>query len=177
MSRIKVPTMSGAEYRAAAKAQHDAAEESFQRCDTDGFISQWASGLSAREDQALAQLADDGGLAEFPGLFDLEGNLVPAKLIDTRYGLKWAVFGSAEEVLRPGSHILEWLTMPLLDSPRSVKVLERKGYRQGLVKVPAGVTIHGSGKGLSGAASCSVAVVRLDKGFSPDAEIVWNGQE
>ena len=35
------------EYRNEAAELHNRVEESFERCDTDGFLSQWANGISA----------------------------------------------------------------------------------------------------------------------------------
>ena len=48
--------------RAEAKRSDEAAEESFQRCDTDGIPSQWAWGLGAQRDRKQADLLDGGGL-------------------------------------------------------------------------------------------------------------------
>lgn len=72
----------------AAKHRERAAE-SWERSDTDGFLSQWASGLSARLAETQAKILEDDG-AEFWGLVDLSGNRVCAKLIDGKFGLCWA---------------------------------------------------------------------------------------
>lgn len=155
MGKVTVPTMTGDEYREAARQSRQRAEDSFQRCDTDGFVSQWASGMMSQHDALLASLADDGGLATFPALFDLEGHLVPAKLIPTRYGMSWGIFSSTEQALKRGGQIVEWVSfIGYGDHPRATKNLAAKGYREGTVRVKAGVTLAGGGKGLAGASQC-----------------------
>jgi hypothetical protein len=160
------------ELEAQATAADKEAFDSFERCDTDGFLSQWALGLTAQEKRAQARILENGGKSEFPALLDLEGNLVPAKLIDTRYGRKFAVFASTEDALAYGSNIIEWVN-PFVRP----KTLEVKGYRLGRVLAKAKADIAGSGTGLAGAASCHVVVVRTDGGFDPDAEITDDGTE
>ena len=54
--------------------------ESFDRCDTDGFLSQWANDMESQELLLQAQIESNNGLYEFPALFDLNGNRVRAKL-------------------------------------------------------------------------------------------------
>lgn len=74
----------------AADARRGAAE-SWERSDTDGALSQWASGLSAREYDAWAELAENDYQAEFPALFDTDGNLLDAREVETRYGWAWLI--------------------------------------------------------------------------------------
>ena len=78
---------------AAAAAAEQAKADSWERSDTDGFLSQWASGLNANLHRAKAELLANDGMDEFPALFK-DGVLVAAKLIETRYGLKWGVLAS-----------------------------------------------------------------------------------
>jgi hypothetical protein len=61
------------ELRASSAAQEQAKQDSFDRCDTDGFLSQWAHGVCASRDQLAAQVAEQGFVSEFPALFDLQG--------------------------------------------------------------------------------------------------------
>jgi len=44
-------------------------EESFQRCDTDGFLSQWAAGITASEMHLKAAILRQGGTSIFRGLY------------------------------------------------------------------------------------------------------------
>lgn len=55
-------------------------EESFQRSDTDGFLSQWADGMTADKNQKTIQILKNGGCARFPVLCDADGNVVASKV-------------------------------------------------------------------------------------------------
>lgn len=158
-----------AEHRDQAEQYEREAAASWDRSDTDGFVSQWAYRTLAREERLKADVAEKGGRWEFPALFDLAGNLVAAKLIETKYGPRWGVLSSDD----PRSTVAAWLTA----YPVRKSTLERKGYREGVVLAPAVVKIGGSGRGLAGAMSVSVGVERTDQGFSRDVEIVSTGQD
>lgn len=153
-------------------------EESFQRCDTEGFISQWADGLTSSLYQQRAEIARNGGMAEFPALYDLGGNRVPAKVIDTRFGSCWALIdpdtgrftGSFLQLARMEQVDIErhdekgsWTDCILRQTKRSVNALRRKGYFQATEMAPARAEIRGKGYGLSGRAW--VAVERTDRGW------------
>lgn len=77
--------------RAKAAACFREAADSFERSDTDGFVTQWASNLNGQLYERQAEIAEAGGVAEFWGLFDLEGRRLPAKLIDGKHGPCWAM--------------------------------------------------------------------------------------
>lgn len=71
-------------YEARAEESQRKAEESFDRCDTDGFLSQAAHQLGAREDQRNAEILRNGGVARFVGLYEVAtGRRVKAKHITT----------------------------------------------------------------------------------------------
>jgi len=162
-------TTTAAALRAEAAADEQEAFDSFERCDTDGFVSQWAHGLTAQEKRLEATILENGGRAEFAALFNLDGDLVPAKMIDTRYGTKWGIFESAEAATGYHGRIVEWVGL-------GDRALAKHGYRRGTVLAAAKAKIMGSGHGLAGAASCYVGTVRTDGGFDPDAEVVDNGR-
>jgi hypothetical protein len=143
---------------AAAAAAEQAKADSWERSDTDGFLSQWASGLNANLHRAKAELLANDGMDEFPALFR-DGVLVAAKLIETRYGLKWGVLASDD----PRSTVTLWF------SP-TARAAKKHGYTIGTVKAPAVAFMDGKGYGMSG--SAWVAVKRTDKGFSRDVEVV-----
>lgn len=145
--------------REQARQKDRDAIESFERCDTDGFISQWSSGLTAERLRREAQLLEDGGLAEFPALFDLDGNYVPAKLIDGRYGECWALLNT------DGTFTGEFITA----FPARRATIVKKGYLEGVVKRPARVKVM-SGKG--GMATAYVGVYATDSPLDAPAEIV-----
>jgi len=108
-TRKKKPMTTPATTLRAEAAQHEQdAADSFERCDTDGFMSQWASGCNAAKKRLQADIEDNGGKAEVPALFDLDGNLIPAKLIDTRFGTSWGIFKSWD-ALNGSGDIVRWV--------------------------------------------------------------------
>lgn len=133
-----------------ASEHYRAAEESFQRCDTDGFVSQWAHGINGDLARLQAEIDANGGMAEFPALFDLNGHQIPAKLINGRFGVCWALQDDKDQ----------FTGMFIKAFPARKSTMTRKGYREGTEMAPAKAVIHGTGRGLSGAASCRAVVVR-----------------
>src|SRR5512140_3698228 len=83
--------------RARARTSRQFAQDSWERSDTDGFVTQYASDLSAREHEANAEIMEHGGYADFVALFDTNGHLVPgARLVQTRYGRAWVYEANGE---------------------------------------------------------------------------------
>ena len=79
-----------AQAEAAKRAEYAKREESFERCDTDGFITQWAHGLTAQLHGVAAEVAQNGGYDLQPGLFDrTTGERVPAVLLHGDWGYFW----------------------------------------------------------------------------------------
>lgn len=142
-----------AELRARAAAERQEARDSFERCDTDGFLSQWASGINARMYERQAEIAENGGMATFARtvLVSAEtGEVVAgARVVQTRFGERWRIDATDE-----------WVAY----MPERASTLARKGYAEIEVveQAAAGVCIAGSGTGLSGAASCYVRTFRRD---------------
>lgn len=141
--------------------------ESFDRCDTDGFLTQWALGLEAEELNAQANVEENGGKAEFPALFDLTGKRVRAKLITTHP--PWARW----------ANVRTWAFCDKEDKftglfinafPKRPETMARKGYKEGFEKAPAKATTLGHGHGLGG--TVWVATIRTDKGYPENAKVV-----
>lgn len=156
------------ELREQAAAHDRKAHESFERCDTDGFMSQWADGLTAGKLRLQAQIAENGGRATHPALFDLEGNLVPAKLVDGRYGLVWGLLEDDD----PHGRFVGWFNPSQARRPGVARRNDaKKGYYIGYVLAPAEAKLRGGN-------ACTVmpVAVRTDGGFSRDVEIVDNGR-
>ncbi len=129
---------------------------------SDCALSYWASDLNAQKYRLQAEIERNGGLWEFEGLFDKEtGRRLPAKVIRGRYGLCWAW------VDREGNFTGHFEPYPLTDRQR--RNLERKGFIEKPEIVKAKAVIAGSGRGLSGAGTCSVYAARLDGGVPPEA--------
>lgn len=150
--------------RAEASERIRLAEESWERSDTDGFLSQWALSITARKLQLQAEINEAGGKAEFWGLYTKDGRRVKAKEIKVaayhRNGAvdKWCIFTAG------GGRIYAPLNYGK-GSKRS------KVAQLGLVErremAPAEAFIDGHGRGLSGSAWASYK--RTDGGFPADA--------
>jgi hypothetical protein len=147
------------ELREQANRHEAEARASFERCDTDGFLSQWASGLSAQKDRRQADIIEAGGVARFIALFDLNGNWVPAQMIDGKYGRSWMLLDA--EGKRTGEYA------PYL--PKRRDTLAKRGYVEGYVMRPAKADIV-SGRG--GMASCRVVSVPLTRDWEPPVSVV-----
>jgi len=129
---------------AAAAAHRKEAADSFDRCDTDGFISQWASGICTREAELQAEIVRNGGKAEFWGLYTADGKRVAAKMIEGQYGLVWLLRDDAADTF--GRRFV----------PVNIEGKSRVQKKLGLTEVkeiaPAEAFITGRGHGLSGSA-------------------------
>lgn len=141
------------EHRAkAAKHERDAAE-SWERSDTDGFLSQWASGINARVQHTNADIAEAGGVATFKRtrLVTLEGEATDARRVRTRYGLKWRL-DSADA----------WLPY----RPVRESTLAKRGYREvdefAVAPAKAETWAPPGAKGLGSAHLVTVIIVRTD---------------
>lgn len=148
-------------------AQHEAdAAESFARSDTDGFLSQWASGINARLARRQADIEESDGQAEFVSLLDAAtGERVKAKIV---YVKGYQGFGTVAKwiVLDEDDNAAHWV--PAYKSGKQSK-LAKLGLVEGREQAPAVAEVMGSGTGLSGAASCTVGVRRTDKGYPATA--------
>lgn len=149
-----------------------AANESWERSDTDGFMSQWASGVMAEHHRMRAELESNGGKAEFPALFDKDGNMVPAKRLTVadRYngGQPKEVWGILEDPKDPNSGIKEWVNDSKAKGfDKKEAAMAKKGYTVGLVRAPAYVAERGANL-----VNVRSVFVRADGGYNPEAEVV-----
>jgi hypothetical protein len=148
-------TKAGDKYRAEAAASRKSARESWERSDTDGFLSQWADGLNARLCDTRAEIADNGGQAVWKryALADAAtGELIEdARVVNTRYGTKYRI-----------DRTDEWLPY----RPKRESTLGKRGYREIRIEEigPAAALIDSNGgTGLSGATSCFIRTYRPDR--------------
>lgn len=157
--------LSADECRAKAADYTASRHESQERCDTDGFISQWADGLHSAMYQQQAQIAENGGLWGFNALTRLsDGAIVDAKMIDGKYGLCWMIRNSSGKAeFCPVADVpqTDWNPVTREETPsepvdefgfslKSQKRIAKKGYRQVKDLRPAKAVLRGSGRGLSG---------------------------
>lgn len=155
-----------ASLRAAAATAEKQKEESIERSDTDGYMSQWASGLTAQESLMKAELEENAGKAEFSALFDKDGNMVPAKLIDTKFGQAWAVYSDPNNSSSKFTGV--FINESQSDNPKTKEAaLARKGYTLGRVKAPAYVGSSGTNT-----ASVRPTIFRSGKDIFNECEII-----
>lgn len=110
------------EWREMARESRARAAESWERSDTDGFLSQWAAGKVASDYDYIASIAERGGRSEFLALTDLDGNLLDARYIQTKYGWSW--------MIRNADGTTSWFNESHARSgEKRRKAHEAKGYR------------------------------------------------
>jgi hypothetical protein len=121
--------------QAAAAASIAAERESFERCDTDGFVSQWCHSLSSVKSEREAEVALHGGCAAFQCLVDAEtGELRSTK----RYILpnRFAGYGSVTKWCVPGPDgKAQWITDFVKESS-----FAKKGLKTAFIVAPAYVS-------------------------------------
>lgn len=124
-----------ARLRQAAADSARRSTESWERSDTDGFLSQWAGDTMARHYRACANLCDARGLAEHTALFDLHSNLVSTQQVDGQYGWAWRT--TDEHVAAGGRRFVN----PSRASHPQTRYdnLRKKGYTVGIIRVRSGV--------------------------------------
>jgi len=130
----------------------------------DGFISQWAAGVTSRLNSEKAAIAANGGVAEFAGLFEGDRR-VKAKIITTKFGNCWLLHDDEVDLIaRRGK--------PFLPTGKNSRVHKDLGLRQGVETAPAAAALSGSGRGLSGAASVHVSTFRTGCKWGSDATAI-----
>jgi hypothetical protein len=153
-----------AEWRAAALRDRQRSAESFDRCDTDGFLTQAALDATARECNLKAEVADEGGTWLFEAAFDLDGKLVAIEIRDGQYGAYYLNIGpsgnTAPRFINPSNAQKE---------ATRVKNNAKKGFYIGSIRVTPEVKFGG---GWSWIPYCSIpAGTKL-----ADVQIVDNGK-
>jgi hypothetical protein len=111
-------------------------EESWERSDNDGFLSQAASQAMAGEYDLCALVADNGGLWEFPAVFDLNGTLVAIHEREGEFSRYYVNAGPG------GNTAPRYITPSKARSAETAKRNnERKGFRMGKVSCVPGVKL------------------------------------
>ena len=134
------------------------AEISFERSDTDGFLSQWAHRINADLKRTLADIADNDGTWAFRCLMDgKEQRRIDAKLIQGQYGLVWLL--SDEEAKKYGRRFVPFVGV----GDGTSRIQKRMNLHEDWEQAPAHARLAGSGgTGLSGCTSVHVRVYRTD---------------
>ncbi len=123
-----------------ADAAYAAERESFQRCDTDGFVSQWCHTLNGRENDMKSKVERTGGASIFRGVIDIEtGELVATKVYE--FFNKFAGYGYVTKfrVVRNGK--VEWIS----DVYQRTSSYTKKGLKEVWVVAPAYVKTSHTG--------------------------------
>tara|TARA_R110000824_G_scaffold66183_5_gene171864 strand:- start:564 stop:1055 length:492 start_codon:yes stop_codon:yes gene_type:complete len=156
--------LTSAALRESAATRDKRAAESFERCDTDGFVTQWASGITASLDRTKADLIDADKLGEFTGLFEGDRR-VKAKTIETKFGSSWLLSDDEPDLIaRRGKKFL-----PV--GKRS-RILKELGLAERRELAPAWACLAGSGTGLAGAASVRVVTFRTGCKWGSDTKLM-----
>lgn len=135
------------------------AHDSFERSDTDGYLTQWACGITADLRRRQAQILRDGGKATFPGLYENDRR-VAARLIETQFGPSWLL--RDDEAARFGRRFI-----PEGDNSRIQKKL---GLNEKPEMAPAAAKTASNGTGLSG--NVWVETYRTGCRWGSDAQIM-----
>lgn len=139
---------------AEAQAHYEEQAASFERCDTDGFVSQWASGIMGDLARVKARLVEQGGESEFHALFDLDGNVISTHEGYGQYGRYYVLTDEAEA--RFGRRFISPSGAQKIETRR--KNNRAKGVTEGTIRARAYAETFGRGTGLSGALSVSIVV-------------------
>lgn len=80
------------EFHAMAAQCREERAASFERCDTDGFLSQWANQRMESTYLYAASIAENGYTVERCSIFNLDGELMQAEQRHGEYGAYWFMF-------------------------------------------------------------------------------------
>lgn len=128
-------------FEAKARGNRTEAHDSFERCDTDGALSQWASTVTASQYEAAATLARNHGYAEHRALFDAEtGELLPTENFKGDYGWRWRVLDAPHERARTVQYITD---SEAATYAKQQKFYRKKGVTLGRIRVISKVILAG----------------------------------
>lgn len=157
-------TLDAQKYRELAAEARERLNDSWERSDTDGALSQWALGKQESEYQTWAQLAEVNYMSAYEALAK-DGKLIPHKEIETKYGVCYAVFDSFEEAQKRDGNIIKFVG-------RGDRAIANKGYEKIVVRAKSKVILTGSGWTLW------PIIVPVEPVFTPDnCEIVEEGDK
>jgi len=153
------------EYRELAKDCLRKEEESWERCGTDGFVSQFCNNLNSQLYNLKADLLEDDCKSEFWGLYD-GTRRVAAMMVhcNTPYGRKLNWVLDEKESEKYGRKFV-----PV--GARS-RVQKKLGLRECRETASAWAKIEGTGTGISGLASCYVTTYRTGDKWGQDSTLI-----
>lgn len=160
-------------YKESASENAKESYASFQRSDTDGALSQIANDKMSGLNSAKANLAEKGGLHEFPAVYDTEGNLVKAVQVQGQYGTSWGIVDPDN----PDGKFKGFFNPSKAKDPDKAKENDaKKGYYVGTAIAPARADLYAppGAKGTGGTLSVNTVILPKDKSMK-EAVPVDNG--
>jgi hypothetical protein len=126
--------------------------------------------LEAEKFDAQSYVESQDGKYHFPALFDKNGEIVPAKIVKTKFGRSWGVLSDPS---KPTSKISEFISISQHSDPKKrEKFYADKGYTVGKVAAPAVAAIVEDEK----IGKKRVSILRSDGGYSPAVEVLTKNQ-
>ena len=159
---IKERKQEAAALRQSVIDADERAAASYERSGTDGFLSQWASGLTSQLHSAQIRLLAGDLTASFDGLYEGERR-VKAKIIRTQYGQCWLLHEDE-------TALIEKRGKAFVPFGKNSRIHKSLGLTQEFETAPAWADVHGEGRGLAGAASCSIRYFRTGDKWGLDAK-------
>lgn len=140
------------------------ARESFDRCDTDGFASQYASTLTGRLKRRQADILEHGGVATFHGLYEGDRR-VKAEIREGEFGYFWLLHPDEQDIIdRRGKRFV-----PYNRCKGNGRILKGLGLTERKELAPADAEMAGGGYGFSGMSGVYIATVRTGCRWGTDA--------
>jgi len=150
------------EMRESAARARQRRQESFERSDTDGFLTQWAFGKTSQLDTRRMNILENGGKDEFTGLYEGDRR-VKAKMLEGEWGTYWLLHESETDLIAQRGK-------PFLPTGQRSRVQKTLGLSERREMDWAWARMEGRGTGLSG--TCWVASFRTGDEWGQDAEPV-----
>lgn len=126
--------------------------------------------LEAEKFNAQSYVESQDGRYPFPALFNKDGELVPAKIVKTKFGRSWGILSDPN---KPTSKIAEFISISQHSDPKKrEKFYADKGYTVGKVAAPAVAAIIEDEK----IGKKRVSILRSDGGYSPAVEVLTKNQ-
>ena len=91
MNTTATTAITAEEFRAMAQQCRDERAASWERCDTDGFLSQWANQSMSYTYDDAAVIAENGYTVERCSIFNIDGEIMDAEQRDGDYGFYWFI--------------------------------------------------------------------------------------
>lgn len=156
--------MNAQQHREKAAAHFAKEQESFDRCDTDGFVSQFCDNLNGRLHNVRASIAENGGRANFVGLYEGDRR-VKARLIETKFGYSWLLHDSEEFLINLRGKVF-------LPTGGKSRVLKSLGLCERAETDLANACHAGSGCGLSGLSTVRIKTYRTGDKWGGDTQLI-----